>query len=90
VVVETGAYDQPGPGLKNYVGYYLARTDILFGWSEFLKFISDDLHASVGSNLRTIGGQPVDVNHLYQGIRDNSGVLTGYILNNICQSTSCN
>ena len=30
VVIETGAYDQPGPGLKNYAGYFVTRKTAIY------------------------------------------------------------
>ena len=96
VVIETGAYDQPGPGLKNYLGYYLAPRTILQGWQQYLQFIQNDLHVAQGSNLRgTLGGRQIntyrfDPNALLEGYWDYFGDYTNYFLNNVCQSTSCN
>jgi hypothetical protein len=61
VVIETGAYDQPGPGPMNYIGYYVAQ---------YRK-----------------GGR--SNGPLLKGHWDHSGDFTQYILNNVCQSTSC-
>jgi IPT/TIG domain/Bacterial Ig-like domain (group 2)/Galactose oxidase, central domain len=96
VVIETGAYDQPGPGLKNYAGYFLASSVVSRSWYDYLQFIQNDLHASQGSNLQgTLGGlqvplYPFDPDVLSEGYWDFPGVYTNYILNNVCQSTSCN
>jgi hypothetical protein len=96
VVIETGAYDQPGPGLKNYSGYYIAKGDILLGWQQYLQFIQSRLHAPQGSNLHnTLGGiqlqtYPWGNPTLLEGYWDYPGTFTDYILDNVCQSTSCN
>ena len=37
IVVETGAYDQPAPGPKNYIGYYVARGIVS---NRLLKFLA--------------------------------------------------
>jgi hypothetical protein len=96
VVIETGAYDQPGPGLKNYRGFYLGRVVILKGWQHYLQFIQNDLHAPQGSNLQgTLGGRQIDTyrfdcDALLEGYWDYFGDYTNYLLNNVCLSTSCN
>jgi len=98
VVVETGAYDQPGPGLKNYAGYYIAQLDgaILGGWQQYMQFIQKSLNAPLGSNLNgALGGiklrkYPWPDGPLLKGYWDYFGDFTGYILDNVCQSTSCN
>ena len=96
VVIETGAYDEPGPGLKNFAGYYIAQGDILKGWKEFIQYIQSQLQAPLGSNLNnTLGGTkiqtfPWETINLTEGYWDYGGQFTNYILNNVCQSTSCN
>jgi len=92
VVIETGAYDQPGPGPKNYVGYFIATSKVSTGWKHFLQFIQNDLHASQGSQLNHLGGQPrtIPQSELLEGFWDIDGEYTGYILNNVCQASSCN
>jgi hypothetical protein len=98
VVVETGAYDQPGPGIKNYAGYFIAKHDVVEGWREYLRFIQAQLGASQGSALNnTLGGiQIIDFYPgqwepptLVDGYYDYGAFLTNYILNNVCQSTTC-
>jgi hypothetical protein len=99
MVIETGAYDQPGPGPKNYAGYYISRGDIAGGWAQYLRFIQQALKAPQGSNLHnTLGGTQI-INYfpnqweprtLIDGYWDYAGSLTNYILNNVCQSTTCN
>ena len=57
VVIETGAYDQPAPGLKNYTGYFVTRRVLSFGWKQYLQYIMGQLHAQQGSNLHgKLGG----------------------------------
>lgn len=96
VVVETGAYDQPGPGLKNYAGYYIGHLLVSEGWREYLRYIQSHLGAPQGSNLRnTLGGinlrsYPWPDGPLVEGYWDYYGDFTNYILNNVCQSMSCN
>ncbi|MGB9072841.1 MAG: hypothetical protein WCC22_09220 [Terriglobales bacterium] len=98
VVIETGAYDQPGPGPANYIGYFLAKGEVSRGWYEYLQWIQRDLHAQTGTNLRnTLGGIKVspfwmtlEGTTLHKGYWDVPGDFTNYILNNVCQSTSCN
>jgi len=96
LVIETGAYDQPGPGIKNYAGYYLGKGYISKGWYHYLQFIQNDLHAVQGSNLQgTINGRQIntyrfDHDALWQGYWDFAGDYANYLLNNVCLSTSCN
>jgi hypothetical protein len=99
VVIETGAYDQPGPGLKNYVGYYRLQGAVSSGWRQYLQFIQKSLGAQQGSHLRSsLGGIQLvftspgqfDPNALFDGYWDYWGDFTSYILNNVCESTSCN
>ncbi|HLG99614.1 MAG TPA: hypothetical protein VKX49_25120, partial [Bryobacteraceae bacterium] len=96
VVVETGAYDQAAPGLKNYWGYYGTRILISKGWKSYLQYIMTTLHAQQGSSLHgTLGGIKLR-NYSWpdgpplSGYWDYFGDFTHYILNNVCQSTSCN
>ena len=97
VVIETGAYDQPGPGAKNYAGYYIAKGDISGGWQQYLQFIQKQLNATQGANLNNgyLGGIRLrrygwsDASPL-QGYWDYVGDFTEYILDNVCQSSSCN
>jgi hypothetical protein len=98
VVIETGAYDQPGPGLKNYVGYYLGQGTVSQGWREYMQFILRDLHASQGTHLRSsLGGiplmflpsKPYNPNSLMDGYWDYWGDFTNYILTDVCGSGSC-
>ncbi|MBZ5606807.1 MAG: hypothetical protein LAP38_01005 [Acidobacteriia bacterium] len=98
VVIETGAYDQPGPGAKNFAGYYVATGSVFRGWQKYLEFIQSKLPPGTvqGSHLQnSLGGIPLrnfPVPHqpLLKGYWDHLGDFTQYILNNVCQSTSCN
>jgi hypothetical protein len=96
VVIETGAYDQPGPGPLNYAGYYVAAGSISRGWQEYMQNIQFRLQAPQGSSLRnSLGGiqlrtLPPPNGPLLKGYWDWAGDFTQYILNNVCQSTSCN
>ncbi len=103
LVIETGAYDQPaaGSGLawwvrKNFWGYYFGLGTVSKGWQHYLEFIENDLHASRGSSLNnTLGGIPLK-NYPFRTLNltnsywDYDKDFTSYILNNVCQSTSCN
>lgn len=96
VVVETGAYDQPGPTLKNYAGYFWGGFVISRAWYYYLTSIQTALGAPQGSNLQgTIGGiqEPLystDPNSLLRGYWDLSGEYTNYILTNVCVTPPCN
>jgi 6-phosphogluconolactonase (cycloisomerase 2 family) len=96
VVVETGAYDQPGPGPKNYWGYYGTRRVVSNGWKQYLQYIRVRLNAPQGSNLNgTLGGIKLRTYSWpdgppLSGYWDYFGDFTQYILSNVCQSTSCN
>ena len=96
VVIETGAYDQPGPGLKNFAGFYIAQGTVSRGWLHYLRFIQNQIQAQQAGNLLGApGGIPIrgngtDPNILLNGYWDYWGDFTNYLLNNICLSTSCN
>jgi hypothetical protein len=96
IVSETGAYDRPGPAFPNYLGYYFAKAKVLKAWYQYMKFIQNDLQVPQGTNLQgTIGGMqiptyPYDHNSLLNGYWDSPGQYTNYILNNVCQLTTCN
>lgn len=97
VIIETGAYDQPAPGFKNYAGYYITKGDVLFGWQQYLQTIQTTLNASQGL-LNTLGepaislrSSPAGNGPLYKGYFDYAGDFTGHILYNVCLSTTwCN
>lgn len=94
VIIETGAYDGPGPGLKNFVGYFLAQGTVSRGWRELLEYLQKqpDLNAvPMGLPVFNLAGRgPVSIGVLRQGLWDNNGIYTNYILNNVCQSIACN
>lgn len=97
VVVETGAYDQPGIPPNDYLGYFGGLRTVSRGWKHYLQFIQNDLHAAQGTQLKnSFNGIPLSDygdympdNNLLDGYWDLNGDFTDYILNNICQSTSC-
>jgi hypothetical protein len=96
VVIETGAYDQPGPTPLQYAGYYVAEGTIHKAWQEYMQYIQSHLRAPQGSNLgNSLGGIPLRKypwgdGTLLQGYMDYYGDFTQYILNNVCQANSCN
>ena len=95
VVIEIGAYDQPGPGIKNYVGYYVSKGTVILGWQKYLKYIQTQLDVPQGSHLQnSLGGIglrsfPAGNGPLLNGYWDYFGDFISYILNNVCQSTAC-
>jgi hypothetical protein len=97
VVIETGAYDTPGPGFRNYVGYYVAIGTVKQAWREYMEDIQVGLNnVPQGAHLgNSLGGITlVDLSRyngpLLNGYWDYSGAFTNYILNNVCQATACN
>jgi hypothetical protein len=106
VVIETGAYDQPGPGRANYAGYFLGPVVIRNAWRQYVQYFQDQLHALQGTHLTNSLGPPpappiplrsaplyavIPFNGpLVSGYWDYFGDFTSYILNNVCQSTVCN
>ena len=92
VVIETGAYDAPGPFSKNFVGYFLAQDwgTISKGWREYMEYIrrQPDMNTSpvFFHPVINIGDQgPVPVQTLLNGLWDRTGFYTDYLRNNICQ-----
>ena len=94
VVIETGGYDQPGPLPWNFAGFYISQRSLSKGWKQFLQYIQTHLNAPQGTSLKGLGGISLapysNYSTLLQGYWDYSGSFTNYILNNVCQSTSCN
>jgi len=95
VVIETGAYDQPAVGAKNYVGYYILRRMMTAGWQEYLNYVRNALFNPAEGILDHLGQIPLRSypwpnGSLLEGYWDYNGDFTNYILNNVCQSTSCN
>ncbi len=96
VVIETGGYDQPGPGFAFYAGYYIFQGTVKKGWMQYLQNIQSRLVAPQGSHLNnSLGGIslrsfPSGSGPLLNGYWDYFGDFTNYILNNVCQSTTCN
>src|ERR1700678_2213963 len=107
VVIETGGYDQPGespllPGLLgavNYAGYYISQGIVRRSWMEYLQYIKTRLGAPQGTHINSsLGSPPITFRSfppgngpILNGYWDYFGDFTGYILNNVCQSTTwCN
>jgi hypothetical protein len=69
-----------------------------YGWRQYMLTIQQNVNAPQGVNLRqSIAGirlmftpTNLDPNALLDGYWDFWGDFTNYILNNVCQSTSCN
>ena len=103
-MIETGAYDQPATdpsylgfgGMANWFGYYISQSAQVRGWEDLMNYIKTKLAAPQGSNLvNHLGGIPLRTypwpnGPLLKGYYDYFGDFTQYILNNVCQSTSCN
>jgi hypothetical protein len=77
LVIETGAVDVPGPGLKNYIGFYLTKADQLQCWEDYLSFIKRDTQA-----------QQLKMFSNFNIVRGKWGFDKTYILNNLCTSAS--
>jgi hypothetical protein len=88
VVIETGAYDQPGPGQANYAGYYLSKPVILNTWSQYVRYFLTHVSLQQGTQLGNILG--ISNGQLVHGYWDYDGSFTNYILNNVCRMTVCN
>lgn len=86
VVIETGAVDTSGPGLKNYVGYFLFKAQQKKMWKEYLGYILFNIRA-LDSNA--VQGTQIQYNIL-KGVWDPSTPTQSDILNNVCQASSCN
>ena len=96
VVIETGAYDSPGPGPLNYAGYYVTIGTIKQAWQQYMQYLQLVLGAAQGNHLQnSLGGiSLIDLSPyngpLLNGYWDYSGNFTNYILYNVCQSSACN
>jgi hypothetical protein len=78
IVVETGAIDVPGPGTKNYIGYYLGRYSQIKIWQEDLEYIQ-----------RTLGATRSAL-HGYNFVQGKWHYNKDYIWNKICVASACN
>ncbi len=79
VVIETGAADLPGPGRKNYWGYFIFAFDQIEMWHQYLEYIKNKVGAPQGSNFQ------------YNLVQGEWGYRSqDYILNNVCQASWCN
>jgi IPT/TIG domain len=86
-------------GLVNYAGYYIAQGTVRKSWMEYLQYIKKTLGAPQGTHINTsLGTPPINFRSfppgngpILNGYWDYFGDFTGYILNNVCQSTTwCN
>jgi hypothetical protein len=78
IAIETGAVDEPGPGTKNYIGYYLGRYTQTKVWQEDLEYIQKTLGATRSSL------------HGYNFVQGDWHYNKNYIWNNICVALACN
>jgi len=85
VVIETGAADLPGPGRKNYWGYFFFAPNQIEVWHQYLEFILSDIRQNLDPNVSQ--GSTFQYN-LVQG--EWGYQSQSYILNNVCQSSWCN
>jgi len=53
VVVETGGYDQPAPGIFSYAVYFIFEGTVKRSWMEYLEYIQKALGVSQGTHLTT-------------------------------------
>ncbi len=86
VVIETGAVDRQGPGLKNFAGYWLFQGFQEKMWRDYLQFILFDIHNWDPSAVQ--GSNP-----LYNRITGEFEPTTPSqvdILENVCESAACN
>ena len=106
VVIETGAYDQPGPGRGNYAGYFLGPIVIRNAWRQYVQYFQTTLNVPQGTHLRNSLGPPPDPpiplrsyplfaviplnGPLVNGYWDYFGDFTNYILKNVCVNLPCN
>ena len=96
LVVETGAVDtyaggghffSPAARPLNWAGYYIFRNKQLKIWEEDLRYILRDIQMNLDS--KAVQGSNPQYN-IVKGIWDPQTPSQSYILNNVCQSTSCN
>jgi hypothetical protein len=78
IVIETGAVDEPGPGTKNYIGYYLGKNLQTKFWQEDLEYIQ-----------KTIGATRTSI-HGYNFVQGIWHYNKNYIWNKICVASACN
>jgi hypothetical protein len=99
LVIETGAVDTYNGGgnalspllsSKNWFGYYFFRYQQMKIWEEDLRYILSDLVQSK-TDINAVQGTTPQYN-VVQGVWNPQPPLPSqaYILNNVCQSTSCN
>jgi hypothetical protein len=85
IVVETGAVDTHAPGPVNWAGYYALQGVQIESWRQYMQYIL--------TTLKTIDPSA------HQGSTPKYNLVNGewnqspsqaYILNNVCQASSCN
>jgi hypothetical protein len=88
VIIETAAYDGPGPGMKNFSGYFIAQGTVSRAWRELLDYLQkqQDLNAApMGIPVFDLAGQgPVSVVKLRNGLWDMNRTYRDYVLYNVC------
>ena len=102
VVIETGAYDQPAWGPRNFIGYYVGGRDLMIGWKEYMynlqKQIARDQNSVAGQGFAIGNGLGNPIIPFRQnppqgppvnGYWDYWGDFTSYICKNVNLSTSC-
>jgi len=89
LVLETGAVDSPGPGLKNFGGYWAFHYSQKKMWREYLQFVLKDLQTRPGGDPNATQG----TNKLYNFVNGEwnpSSPTQSDILYQVCQSLVCN
>jgi leucyl-tRNA synthetase len=93
LVIESGAVDTYAGGKLqhplNYLGYYVAKGDQVKVWEDDLRYILRDLQAN-GDSTAVQGTKPQY--NVVKGAWDPNPQVPSqsYILNNVCQATTCN
>ena len=86
VVIETGAIDTNAPGLLNWAGYWVFRSQQTKMWKEYMQYILFNIrefdHAAVE------GGNPFY--NIVNGLWDPPIPTHAQILQNVCQLSACN
>ena len=88
--METGAVDTYAAGPLNWAGYFIDKYFTGFQlktWEDDLRYILRDVQENV--DARAVEGSNPQYN-VVKGEWDPQTPSQSYILNNVCQSTSCN
>lgn len=72
LTIETGAFDKPAPGFRNWVGFYWAKQDQTDIWRQYLGHILDETAATVVNQ------------DFIAGVWDHPGFDRFYIMTNVC------